>query len=334
MIGPRISKRNLMTRLALRTPSRLHFGLLSWGSKALRQFGGVGLMVDAPGLELSAGPAESWRAEGPLANRALEVAGRVAGRLAGRGFSVGPTRLEIRKAPPEHVGLGVGTQLGLGVARLLCELAGHPGSTVEELAELAGRGLRSGIGLHGFALGGLVVDGGRQGPEGIPPLLARLEFPSEWSVLLVVPRREPGLYGPREVQAFAELPPSPEALTDRLCRLVLLGLLPAVIERDLTRFGEALEEIQRRVGQGFAPAQGGTFARPELEAIAAGLRSEGLQGVGQSSWGPTLYGFSDAPAEARLVVLNRLKDRFGLGPDEAFWTSANNQGASIRPSTP
>jgi beta-RFAP synthase len=321
-----------MTRLVLRTPSRLHFGLLSWGSKVPRQFGGVGLMVDAPGLELSAEAAETWRAVGPLASRALEIAVRVAGRLESQGFPVEAASLVIRKAPPEHVGLGVGTQLGLGVARLLCELAGHPGPTVEELAELAGRGLRSGIGLHGFALGGLVVDGGRRGPEGIPPLLARLEFPKEWSVLLVIPRREPGLHGPREVQAFAGLPPWPETLTDRLCRLVLLGLLPAVVERDLSRFGEALEEIQRRVGQGFAPAQGGTFARPELEAIVNGLRSEGLHGVGQSSWGPTLYGFSDAPTEDRLDLLGRLNDRFGLGPDEAFWTSASNRGASIGPS--
>ncbi len=319
-----------MTRINIRTPSRLHFGLLSWGSKAPRQFGGVGLMVDAPGLELLAGPAETWRAEGPLAGRALEVAEQVAGRLANRGISVGPVSLEIRKAPPEHVGLGVGTQLGLGVARLLCELAGLAEPSVEELAGLTGRGLRSGIGLHGFAHGGLIVDGGRRGSEGIPPLLARLEFPTDWSILLVIPRREPGLHGTGEIQAFAELPPSPVALTDRLCRLVLLGLLPAVVEHDLPRFGEALEEIQRRVGQGFAPAQGGVFARPELEAIAETLRSEGLHGVGQSSWGPTLYGFSDAPAEARLDLLNRLKTRFHFGPDEVFWTSASTRGASLQ----
>ncbi len=318
-----------MTRLILRTPGRLHFGLLSWGSKAPRQFGGVGLMVESPGLELLAEPSETWRAEGPLAGRALEVAARVAARLADRGFPAGPASLVIRKAPTEHVGLGVGTQLGLGVARLLCEMAGHTRPTVEELAGLAGRGLRSGIGLHGFALGGLVVDGGRRGPEGIPPLLARLEFPEEWSVLLVIPRRGAGLHGLPEVRAFAELPPSPESLTDRLCRLVLLGLLPAVVERDLPRFGEALEEIQRRVGQGFAPAQGGTFARPELEAIADRLRAEGLQGVGQSSWGPTLYGFSDAPLEGRRALLGRLESRHGLGPGEVFWTPASNRGATL-----
>jgi beta-ribofuranosylaminobenzene 5'-phosphate synthase len=318
-----------MTRLALRTPSRLHFGLLSWGGKATRQFGGVGLIVDSPGLAILAESAGSWRASGPLSGRVLDFAGRAARGLSSRGFVVEPASFRVVEAPPEHVGLGVGTQLGLGVARLVCELAGHPGPTIEELAGLTGRGLRSGIGLHGFALGGLVVDGGRASPGGIPPLLARLEFPPEWSVLVVIPRREPGLHGPLEVQAFAELPAPPEGLTDRLCRLVLLGLLPAVVERDLPRFGEALEEIQRGVGEGFAPAQGGIFARPELEEIIGDLRSLGLQGVGQSSWGPTLYGFCDAPPERRQAILDRLNDRFGLPPGSAFWTVASPRGASL-----
>lgn len=318
-----------MIRLHLRTPSRLHFGLLSWGPGSPRQFGGVGLMIDAPGLELMAEPADVWRAEGPLAERVLDMAKRVAGRLASRGLPVGPVRLEVRRAPPEHLGLGVGTQLGLGVARLLSALAGFPDPTAIDLAGLTGRGLRSGIGLHGFALGGLIVDGGRRGSEGIPPLLARVEFPDDWSALVVIPRPEPGLHGTGEVRAFADLPPSPDALTDRLCRLVLLGLLPAAIERDLVRFGEALDELQHRIGQGFAPAQGGIFARPDLGTIAAILRSEGLRGVGQSSWGPTLYGFTNSPEKRQSAILARIHERTGLPLGSAFWTTASRRGASL-----
>ncbi|HEX8201242.1 MAG TPA: beta-RFAP synthase, partial [Isosphaeraceae bacterium] len=149
-----------MSGLRLRTPSRLHFGLLAWGPGAPRQFGGVGLMIDRPGLELTARAAATWQAEGPLADRALGIAGRVAGSLASRGSAVPAARLTIQRAPPEHVGLGTGTQLSLGVARVLAELSGLEDLTAEELAELTGRGLRSGIGLHGFAHGGLIVDGG------------------------------------------------------------------------------------------------------------------------------------------------------------------------------
>jgi beta-ribofuranosylaminobenzene 5'-phosphate synthase len=318
-----------MTRLALRTPSRLHFGLLSWGSEAPRQFGGVGLMVDAPGLTIVAEPSESWSSDGPLAGRVLDFARRSAEGLERRGIVVRPLAFRVDSHPPEHVGFGVGTQLGLGVARLVCEAAGLVEPSTTELAGLSGRGLRSGIGLHGFAQGGLIVDGGRVGPEGIPPLVARLEFPPEWSVLVVLAVRGPGLHGLREVRAFAELPPSTDALTDRLCRLVLLGLMPAVVERDFSRFGAALEEIQRRVGEGFASAQGGTFADPGLESIAVQMRAAGLRGVGQSSWGPTLYGFSDGSPSENAAILGRLQSRVPLEPVDAFWTVASPRGATL-----
>src|SRR4051812_24195777 len=115
-----------MIRLRLRTPSRLHFGLLSWGTGSPRQFGGGGLMIDLPGLELIAEPAPDWQAEGPMAARVLGIARNIANRLTVIGYAAEPARLVVRQAPPEHVGLGVGTQLGLGVARLLAGLAGCP----------------------------------------------------------------------------------------------------------------------------------------------------------------------------------------------------------------
>jgi beta-RFAP synthase len=289
-------------------------------------------MIDAPGIELTAEPAPRWTADGPLAPRALQVAERVAGRLIARGVPIAPARITIRRAPQEHVGLGVGTQLSLAVARAVTALAGLPPPSIEALAEHSGRGLRSGIGLHGFAHGGLIVDGGRRSPEGIPPLLARLEFPAEWSVLVILPARTPGLHGPDEALAFAGLPPIPVAVTDRLCRLVLLGLLPAVLERDLASFGDALAEIQSHVGRGFAPAQGGTFAHAGLESLVAQLKAEGLHGAGQSSWGPTLYAFTDLPPEGRDALLHRLRDRLSLGDNSIFWTVASRQGATLEPS--
>jgi len=286
-------------------------------------------MVDEPGLELIAETAPSWQAEGPLAARALEVAERLATRLSEAGTPLSPTRLTIRHAPAEHIGLGVGTQLSLAVSRILLALAGNREPPILTLAELCGRGLRSGIGLHGFTRGGLIVDGGRGPLRTPPPLLARYDFPAEWAVLVLIPSPMTGLHGSEEVHAFSMLPPIPEAMTDRLCGLLLLGLLPALIERDLPSFGAALAEIQRRVGECFAPAQGGVFALPGLDAIVAELQAQGLHGVGQSSWGPTLYGFSDEPAERRAEILAHLRQRFGLKPDALFWTRASEAGATL-----
>ena len=322
----------MIKNLAIQTPSRLHFGLLSWGEAMPRQFGGVGLLVRDPGLQLNATPSPGWHAAGPLASRVLAVAERVAGRLADQGVIVDPLRFVVESAPPEHVGLGVGTQLGMAVARIMSEFAGQPAPTTVDLARLAGRGLRSGIGLHGFAHGGLIVDGGRARGEFAPlaPLLARLAFPPEWSVLVVIPPDSTGIHGEREIRAFRQIPALPDSTVDRLCRLVLLELLPAVLEQDLTGFGSALTEIQFLVGQGFAPAQGGVFARPDLDQFVGFLRSEGLVGVGQSSWGPTLYGFMNAPVDRRLAILGQIHDRTGWPPGSAFWTVASPGATSSR----
>jgi beta-RFAP synthase len=318
-----------MSRIRIQTPSRLHFGLLAWGPQSPRQFGGVGLMVDAPALVLSAEPAHQWGAEGPLAGRALEIATAVATRLSAAGSDVPPCQIRVERAPAEHVGLGVGTQLSLAVTRALLAVWALPDPSVEELSALTGRGQRSGIGLHGFVHGGLIVDGGRGRSESAPPLLANAGFPSDWAVLVIQPPGNPGLHGGDELRAFANLPPIADRVTERLCRLVLLGLLPAVQERDLESFGAALAELQQQVGQCFAPAQGGIYARAELEAIVADLRAQGLHGVGQSSWGPTLYAFSNRSPEERRRILEPIRSRFGLPADALLWTSASPGGSQL-----
>lgn len=318
-----------MTRIEIRTTARLHFGLLGWGADAPRQFGGVGLMIEAPSLDLEARLANGWSAAGPLSTRALRVALRIADRLETLGVKVPPLSITIREGPPEHVGLGTGTQLSLAVGRAVLGFVENSESNAGRVAELTGRGRRSGIGLHGFDRGGLLVDGGRGSSDAIPPLVARHEFPSEWSILLVIPSLPPGLSGHDEVEAFRGLRPVPSSLTDRLCRLILLEMFPAVAERNLPSFGSSLVEIQEHVGRCFASVQGGRFAHPLLDEIAARMVGEGLHGVGQSSWGPTIYGFTDEP-EARFGnLVHDLRESFGIGPNALVWTRGRNHGSSI-----
>src|SRR4051794_17281865 len=106
-----------MRPVTIQTPSRLHFGLLGWGARALRQFGGLGLMIDEPGVIVRVEEAEKWEATGIHAVRALEVGQSVGLRLQALGMEAGPSRISVIRAPDEHVGLGVGTQLSMAVAR-------------------------------------------------------------------------------------------------------------------------------------------------------------------------------------------------------------------------
>jgi beta-ribofuranosylaminobenzene 5'-phosphate synthase len=292
-----------MTRVV--TGSRLHFGLLALSGP--RRFGGVGLMIDSPRLAVSAEPAMEFSATGPLADRALEFA-----RLFGT-----PHRLTIEEAPPEHCGFGTGTQLALAVG---LAVSGLP---VEEIARVTGRGRRSAIGTHGFAAGGLLADGGRK--DGLAPLLFRHDFPAEWRVVVAVPDAPAGLSAVGEARAFAELP-GDAALTDALCRLTLLGMLPALLERDLAAFAAALGEYNAKSGELFAPIQGGAYSVGIVSDLIGHLRSLGVEGVGQSSWGPAVF----AVAEADRAAWLRDSITARLGPSGRVWlTSARKVGAHV-----
>lgn len=299
-------------------PSRLHFGLLSLPDAAApprRAFGGAGLMIREPGLRIRVGSAATWSCEGPLADRA-EAFGRA---FAAASPEIAPDRafaIRIDQAPPEHVGLGSGTQLAMAVADGIaqcCGLALDAGETGKRV----GRGRRSGIGVHGFRLGGFLVDGGRGLCDLPAPCVARLPFPQEWSVLLAIPEGIRGECGAAEREAFAKLASdssndsgeSSLRRTEAMARLLLLGILPALAERDLPAFGEALFEYNRCAGEMFRPVQGGVYAHPLTAALVDVLREGGIRAAGQSSWGPTVYAIGETD---RLTgAADGLARRFG-----------------------
>jgi beta-RFAP synthase len=199
-----------------------------------------------------------------------------------------PYHIHVERAPAEHSGLGVGTQLGLAVAKAISHESGHHEWLAVELAERVGRGERSAIGVHGFDCGGLIVDGGKLPDEPISPLAGRFDFPDDWSVLLFQPDHSSTWHGGREREAILRLA-VPEAETNRLCRLILTGVLPALASRNLDAFGDALYEFNARAGDIFAPVQGGRYASHAVAERVRQLRAMGVRGVGQSSWGPTVF---------------------------------------------
>ncbi|HVH10208.1 MAG TPA: beta-ribofuranosylaminobenzene 5'-phosphate synthase family protein [Gemmatimonadales bacterium] len=284
--------------LFVEAPARLHFGVLDLRGDRGRRFGGIGAAVPAPSLLLEARPSSVLEAEGPGADRVLEFAQRFARHHA---LEL-KLAFRVHRAIPSHAGLGSGTQLALAVARAAAEFSGLS-TDVAALALAVGRGRRSGIGTWTFAHGGFVLEGGRlDHTERVAPLIARLPLPEAWRCVVAVPPGEPGLAGDDEAAAFARLPPPPPAEVERVAHLVLMQLLPALAEGDLAGFGGALADVQRITGGWFAPAQGGVFA-PAARDLIERLRAWGAVGVGQSSWGPAVYGIvGDAARAADLAA--------------------------------
>jgi beta-RFAP synthase len=288
--------------------ARLHFGVLDLRGALGRRFGGLGAAVPAPSLLLELEPDTRLSARGPDGERALAYAERFLTfhrRQAG-------ARLTVHRSIPAHSGLGSGTQLGLAVARGLAELHGLP-TEAPALARAVGRGRRSAIGTWTFALGGFIVEGGRRpGAEEIAPLLARYAVPADWRCVVVVPAGAPGLSGEAEAAAFERLPPPAEREVERVAHLVLMQLLPALVEADLGSFGAALTEIQRVTGAWFASQQGGVFAPGPSATLVGRMAEWGAAGVGQSSWGPAVYGLAGNKAEGRALAA-RAMDLVGDG---------------------
>ncbi len=278
--------------------ARLHFGVLDLRGELGRWFGGMGAAAPAPLLELSAAADEDLVVDGADADRAAGFA-RVF--LAHHGVS-GGARIHVVRALPAHSGLGSGTQLALAVARALAEVYGLR-SDAAALARAVGRARRSAVGTWTFAGGGLVLEGGRRpDTDDVAPLLARLPFPPSWRCVGAVPHAAPRVSGAAEARAFAELPSPPEHEIERVAHRVLMAILPAVVENDVATFGAALSEIQAVTGRWFASAQGGTFASGPSEELVRRMAEAGAAGVGQSSWGPAVYGIVDGETAGRRLA--------------------------------
>jgi beta-RFAP synthase len=133
-------------------------------------------------------------------------------------------------------------------------------------------------------------------------LLARLPFPPSWRCVVAVPDAAAGISGSDEAAAFATLPEPPEREVQRVAHLVLMALLPALAEGDLARFGPALTEIQALTGSWFASVQGGAFTPGPTAELVRRMTEWGAAGVGQSSWGPAVYGIVEGDAAGQRLA--------------------------------
>jgi beta-RFAP synthase len=293
--------------VTVESPARLHFGLLDLRGALGRRFGGIGASAPEITTRVSVSLGDDIRADGPDAGRAAEFARRFLAHHA----LAGGARILVERAIPPHAGLGSGTQLALSVARALADLH-HVMATPPDLARAVGRAWRSAVGTWTFAGGGFVLEGGRRvdQDDDTGPLLARLAFPPTWRCVVAVPEATAGVSGAAEAQAFASLPLPAEREVERVSHLVLMAMLPALADGDLSTFGAALTELQEINGRWFSHAQGGTFAPGASTALVTRMRDWGAAGVGQSSWGPAVYAIVDGDAAAHDLA-RRLRGAVG-----------------------
>jgi beta-ribofuranosylaminobenzene 5'-phosphate synthase len=306
------------------TAARLHLGFLDLAGDLGRRFGSIGLAIDAFETSVELREASRFETAGEERERSARLALRIAESL---GLDT-MLRLFVSNAIPAHAGLGSGTQLALAIATAFRRFAGLP-LDVRGDARLLDRGARSGVGAALFERGGLAVDAGRGPNTEIPPVTARLNFPRDWRVLLILDPRIEGAHGEAERRAFARLPRFPAHSASEICRRTLMQILPGAAERDLAAFGDGVARVQEIMGDHFGSAQGGSrFASAAVERVAMQLKALGARGIGQSSWGPTGFAFASDSDHAEFLA-RRAGDACEPGVEIKI-CKARDRGAEIR----
>jgi beta-ribofuranosylaminobenzene 5'-phosphate synthase len=312
-------------KVYVKTPARLHLGLIDLNGDLGRRFGGLGVSINRPNLILEAQPAEKLAVTGEKTEQVKTLAKRFLETYNVKANA----SINVKQAIPEHVGIGSGTQLALAVATALAKLFDVKAS-VQELAKTMGRGQRTSIGTTIFEQGGFVVDGGKStSKNSFPTTIFRQPFPHNWVFVVAIPNVKKGLAKSEETAAFRGLAPMSAEDAGRMCRLTMMKLLPSLIERDIKSFGEALTQIQRVIGEYFAEVQGGTYSSLTAAEGIALMQKLGAYGAGQSSWGPAFYGLTqkEKAKEIQLKVQAFLRKSVG---GQVFVAKANNRGAYIK----
>ncbi|HEY7650541.1 MAG TPA: beta-ribofuranosylaminobenzene 5'-phosphate synthase family protein [Methylomirabilota bacterium] len=316
----------LPARVVVEAPARLHFGFLDLTGSGERRFGSIGVGVERPRYVVEARPAARTTIDGEDPSELTRVLAALGPDLVPEGGIA----IRVLERIPRHQGLGSGTQRDLALGCAIARLTGRT-PTARELAARLGRGRRSGVGVATFAEGGLVVDAGVAAGPGteVPPVIFQRALPSDWQFVLATPGADQGVHGAHEEAIFRGLPAMPATMAGKISRLVLMQAMPAAVSEDIVGFGEAITEIQALMGEQFAPYQGGAYAAERGRIIAEYARKHGAVGVGQSSWGPTVFALI-AGAEAADALVVAIQAFIGE-PTLSIWrTSASAHGAIVR----
>mgnify|MGYP001088367462 CR=1 FL=1 len=317
-------------RVRISAPARLHLGDLD--PFALGRFGYAPVLaITEPRTVIEAEEAEGLEVEGletdevrTYAQRALEA------------FKLKGAKVTVKATPPRHSGFGSTTQLCLAVGRAVTKAHGLNVPLLELVKALK---RTSTGGIYPFQFGGFVVAGGfpvkpgeqiwvREEPL-IPPLIFRSHFPEDWRFVLVRPLVAPKSPDKEaEEAAFSALRErkAPVELIHKGYFILAAKLLPALLERNAEAFGKALTELQVTVGRIYQPVQEQIF-NPASQWLIPILNRSGALGIGQSSWGPTVYAFTDTP-EAAQKITEKIKVET-QAKAEVTIVGADNAGARI-----
>ena len=331
------------------SPGRLHLSLIDMNGELGRVDGGIGMALNEPSLAIEASLVNKKTEEKENPDEVVSILRRIRNRI--EPGLCGYYSIKILKKLPSHAGLGSRTQLSLSIAKAISVLENRNYNAVE-LARLVGRGGTSGIGTAAFDNGGFILDGGHvfrksEGEKGIeneeliktsflpssasrvlpPPVIFQHPLPEDWFFVLAIPVVQRGAHGTDEIEIFNQHCPINREEVGKICRIVLMRLLPSLLEKDIATFAESLTMLQW-IG----------FKKIEVE-LQHDIIKKGLfnffathaLGYGMSSFGPATYAVVEGQGTAKglAVATKEFLDENGIHALVCY-SNANNKGCEVK----
>ena len=113
---------------------------------------------------------------------------------------------------------------------------------------------------------------------------------------------------PKRVQRFNVLPAVSSVTSAELRRELRQVMLPAAANSDFHEFSRSLYRFGYGAGESFAAVQGGAYASEFIERLVQRIRRHGVEGAGQSSWGPVVFAVTRDRDEAQSLIENLQSD--------------------------
>ncbi|MBI2477874.1 MAG: hypothetical protein HYV60_04280 [Planctomycetia bacterium] len=109
-------------------------------------------------------------------------------------------------------------------------------------------------------------------------------------------------------------------------------MLPAAKSASFSEFSDAVYDFGFLAGSCFESIQGSAYNGPALARLVKQIRSLGIRGVGQSSWGPTIYSICESESQAAWLADDLQSERRGSSFDLVI-AAPNNRGALVSADT-
>ncbi|MHB8599624.1 MAG: hypothetical protein ACYDER_22800 [Ktedonobacteraceae bacterium] len=330
------SKHQRLCSIQVSAGARLHVQLIDpYGTYGFRK-GGIGIALSQPRTYVTATIDTHAFEQEP--DDALKY--EILQEMATLGIHVkADFSLFVENNVPLHIGLGSET-VTRTVARIaMLRLLGIPlqteGLNLFSLASLTGAG------MYAVLHGGLVVSGGlplhTPMPEQVlahefvkrkvPPLIANLEIPSSWIVLLCIPQNH-HIVGPsgEEERKFYTSLPAPDLQELHQCSHRILGqLLPSIGTGDYEAFAESMRMITKAIWKPFEQRVYGSY----WEQMSRHFLDEGAPFVAITSCGPTCYTIIDSDGVDITSLSKRIAQRTA-GMGEVIIANIASDGYSLQ----